>query len=98
MVTRSNAPWMTRTKGIYQFSLSPMAQRAFAGWVHETKNIFKLHWRGSLAVTSMALGTYGLVVWANYSHHQRERKNHAHYTEEWENIKPHDLIEATLTE
>lgn len=75
MVSRSNAWWMTRTKGIYQYNLSPFKQRAFAGFPREIKNIIGLHWRGFLSVAGLSAIVYGISVWAeDYNRRNFHRK------------------------
>lgn len=82
MVSKSNAWWMTRTKGIYIFSASPFAQRAFAGFFKEVKNIAKLHWKGAICFGSLAVGGYSLMKWANSYYHKSTRKDLLYFEKE----------------
>jgi hypothetical protein len=82
MVTRNNAWWMTRSKGIYIFSVSPFRQRAFAGFGREIKNLAKLHWTGVAYFASIAAGGYYLLVWANQYYHHSMRKDPLFYDRE----------------
>lgn len=77
MVTKSNAWWMTKTKGIYIFSASPFRQRAFAGFGKECYNLLKLHWSGALYFGALSFGAYYLMSWANQSYEQSTRKSAA---------------------
>lgn len=74
MVSRSNAWWMTKTKGIYIFSISPFRQRALAGFPTEIANLAKLHWKGVLYASSLCVGAYSLLKWANHAYHESLRK------------------------
>lgn len=87
MVSKGNAWWMSRTNGIYSFSLSPFRQRAFAGFGAEMKNMVKLHWKGSIVFVTMATGFYSLVQWANQSYKDRHRKDPAYYDKEFAMIE-----------
>jgi hypothetical protein len=80
MVTKNNAWWMTRTNGIYQYNISPLQQRAFAGFPREMMNMVRLHWRGFLYVSGLCTLFYGVKVWAedyNLRHFHR-KKGHQH--------------------
>lgn len=84
MVTRSNAWWMTRTKGIYIFTASPFRQRAFAGFGKELMGMAKLHWSGVAYFGAIAGGAYYLKIWANDYYHQSMRKDPLFYEREAE--------------
>jgi hypothetical protein len=74
---------MTRTKGIYIFSLTPFRQRAFAGFGKEIMNLAKLHWTGVAYFAAITGGALYLKSWANDYYIQSERKNPNFYDQEY---------------
>jgi hypothetical protein len=72
--------WNARTKGIYIYSLTPFAQKAFYGFFsHDIKELIVRGLKGSLVVLPIVLGSYGLLSWANHDYHRRIRKNPAEF-------------------
>lgn len=82
MTTKSNAWWMTRTKGIYIFSISPFRQRAFVGFGREMSNMARQHWSGVLYFGSLCVGAWYLMKWAHASYHHSISKDPAFYEAE----------------
>lgn len=82
MVTKSNAWWMTSTKGIYLFNISPFRQRAFAGFGREMANMVRLHWKGAAFFWTLAASTYCLTVWAEHKYRGSLRKDPAVFEQE----------------
>lgn len=71
-----------RTKGIYLYSISPFFQRPFRGFRSELLHSFQAHYKWGIYFTTIALGGYGIVRWANADYHHRSLKNPADYENE----------------
>lgn len=72
--------WNAKTKGIYIYSRSPFAQKAFHGFFkHDMKELIIRGIKGSFLVIPIVSASYALLVWANNDYHQRIRKNPADY-------------------
>ena len=73
---------MSKTKGIYIFSISPFRQRAFAGFGKEMAGLAKQHWQGSLYFGGLLVGAWWMMKWANNYYHHSIRKDPAFYEQE----------------
>lgn len=71
-----------RTKGLYMYSISPFYQRPFRGFFKESTHMFREHLGWGIFFSSLAIGAYSLVKWANADFHRRGLKNPADYENE----------------
>lgn len=71
-----------KSKGLYMYSVSPFYQKPFNGWWGEMAHMAKSHFGWGLFVSSLTIGAYSLVQWANHDFHQRGLKNPADYEDE----------------
>lgn len=70
--------WNARTKGIYIYSRSPFAQKAFYGFFkHDIKELIIRGIKGSFLVVPIIVASYSLLSWANKDYLKRIRKNHS---------------------
>lgn len=72
--------WNAKTKGIYIYSRSPFAQKAFYGFFkHDIKELIIRGIKGSFLIVPIIGASYGLLSWANHDYHRRIQKNPADY-------------------
>ena len=72
--------WNARTKGIYVYSMSPFAQKAFHNYFrHDMKELLVRGIKGSARVLPIAFSAYGIIYWANHEYHKRIRKDPKEY-------------------
>lgn len=72
--------WNAKTKGIYVYSRSPFAQKAFYGFFkHDLKELIIRGIKGSVLIVPIVGASYALLSWANNDYHRRIRKNLADY-------------------
>lgn len=72
--------WNARTKGIYIYSRSPFAQKAFNGFFkHDLKELLIRGLKGSVLIVPIVGASYALLSWANKDYHRRVCKNLADF-------------------